>query len=239
MIIDQGIKAAESEAGHLTAGHLEYQSRRNFRDLCRIEDCQKAVRAKGLCEGHYKRLLRHGDPLAGRTESGAGWVFIKACLVSGTDECLVWPYAVRDDGYGQAYYLGKAISASRLITMLAHGCPEDGSHGAHSCHNRLCCNPRHLRWATPAENLRDRVGNGTHPSGEKNPAAKLTSSAVAELRRRFASGDSRDAICRDAGISKTQMYRIVKGQSWSGGAREIIAEIINAEADRAGRYRDA
>jgi len=35
------------------------------------------------------------------------------------------------------------------------------------------------------------------------------------------------------------MYRIVKGQSWSGGAREIIAEIINEAAERSGRYNHA
>jgi len=36
MIHEQGIKAAETEAGNLSAGFLEYQARRNFRDLCRV-----------------------------------------------------------------------------------------------------------------------------------------------------------------------------------------------------------
>ena len=36
MIHEQSIKAAETEAGNLSAGFLEYQARRNFRDLCRI-----------------------------------------------------------------------------------------------------------------------------------------------------------------------------------------------------------
>lgn len=30
---------------------------------CSIEDCQKPCRAQGLCEMHYRRLRRHGDPL--------------------------------------------------------------------------------------------------------------------------------------------------------------------------------
>src|SRR5687767_2254625 len=30
---------------------------------CSIEDCPKQRRARGLCETHYARLRRHGDPL--------------------------------------------------------------------------------------------------------------------------------------------------------------------------------
>lgn len=33
--------------------------------LCNIDGCGNRVRTRGMCQGHYLRLLRHGDPLAG------------------------------------------------------------------------------------------------------------------------------------------------------------------------------
>jgi len=32
-------------------------------DICKIEDCQTKAVAKGLCQKHYVRFKRHGDPL--------------------------------------------------------------------------------------------------------------------------------------------------------------------------------
>lgn len=34
-------------------------------NLCAIDSCGKIIFAKGYCSGHYARMWRHGDPLAG------------------------------------------------------------------------------------------------------------------------------------------------------------------------------
>lgn len=34
--------------------------------LCSVDGCEQPVQARGLCPKHYRRLMRHGDPL-GRT----------------------------------------------------------------------------------------------------------------------------------------------------------------------------
>jgi hypothetical protein len=50
---------------------------------CGIEGCEKPVLVRGLCTAHYKRLLRHGDPLGGgaaRNKPPA------QCIVEGCDE---------------------------------------------------------------------------------------------------------------------------------------------------------
>lgn len=36
--------------------------------LCKLDDCDLPVRSCGLCNRHYLRLRRHGDPLAGGRE---------------------------------------------------------------------------------------------------------------------------------------------------------------------------
>jgi DNA-binding transcriptional MerR regulator len=33
---------------------------------CTIPDCDRPARVRGLCEAHYTRLRRHGDPLGGK-----------------------------------------------------------------------------------------------------------------------------------------------------------------------------
>lgn len=35
---------------------------------CKIDDCDREAKAKGLCRAHHKRLMRHGDPLGGQIE---------------------------------------------------------------------------------------------------------------------------------------------------------------------------
>lgn len=44
---------------------------------CAIEDCDKKIAAKGLCESHYARKRRYGDPLIDRTRRKS------ACAVDG------------------------------------------------------------------------------------------------------------------------------------------------------------
>jgi DNA-binding transcriptional MerR regulator len=33
---------------------------------CDVQDCSRPARVRGLCEAHYTRLRRHGDPLGGK-----------------------------------------------------------------------------------------------------------------------------------------------------------------------------
>lgn len=32
--------------------------------MCKIDGCEKPVHSKGLCQAHYRKMQRHGDPLA-------------------------------------------------------------------------------------------------------------------------------------------------------------------------------
>ena len=32
--------------------------------MCKVEDCEREVHGRGYCSAHYRRVLKHGDPLA-------------------------------------------------------------------------------------------------------------------------------------------------------------------------------
>ena len=79
--------------------------------------------------------------------------------------CILWTADDDPSGYGPRLSLyGHTMSAARYALILATGINPAGLDVAHGpCHNRLCVNPLHLRWATRRENAADRRRDGTQP----------------------------------------------------------------------------
>ena len=69
------------------------------------------------------------------------------------DECWEWT-ASQASGYGQSWWkpAKRAIGAHRVAYLLTHGSIPDGLQVAHTCHNKLCCNPAHLVAQSNQEN---------------------------------------------------------------------------------------
>lgn len=183
--------------------------------LCSIPDCGKPARTRGWCNAHYHRWQRHGDPVAGRAANGEARAFLAvAASYSGAD-CLTWPYARVESGYGRININGRIRVASQVVCEMAHGTrPSDRHEAAHSCGNGHlgCVNQRHLSWKTPAENQGDKITHGTSARGERSNFAKLTEDSVRAIYR-----DTRTctAVARDFGVSFVTVSDIRRRRSWS------------------------
>lgn len=187
---------------------------------CSIEGCTKAgPLARGWCPTHYSRWRLHGDPnavlKAQSTPYGAPLAFVAEAVASATDECIIWPYFIGRNGYGKVPLNGRSHYVHRVVLERAAGpAPRPGMLAAHLpviCHNRACVNPRHLRWATPKQNMDDRVIDGTHHRGEHHHGAKLTAVQVLAI---FRDGRTHQAIADEYGVTRTTITMIKLGRTW-------------------------
>lgn len=134
----------------------------------------------------------------------------------GDDACWIWLGAKRG-GYGTFVYNGRTCMAHRVSWEFFHGRPmADGLQACHSCHNRICCNPRHVREDTASANIRETVARGTHNPhrGTDHPSHKLDDEKVREIRARHARGEKQVHLARAFGVSTNIVSRIVKRAMW-------------------------
>lgn len=120
----------------------------------------------------------------GNRGKGKGIAWIKANVNYAGDDCLIWPFARNNYGYGLVGINNKVEKASRIMCEFVHGpAPADKPQAAHNCGNGHggCCNPRHLEWKDNSENQIDRRLHGA-PEGAKGTRTNLTPDQIAEIR---------------------------------------------------------
>lgn len=162
------------------------------------------------------KILRHakGQPY----KRGLPQKWLESNAAFDGDECLIWPFGSRDNGYGVVTVNGKRTSAHRAMCELVNGSPPSIVHqAAHECGNGGigCVNPRHLSWKLPAENKADELVHGTRNIGERNGSAKLSPEEVVEMRRRHAEGNvSIAALSREYGIHQGTAREIIRRMTW-------------------------
>ena len=127
--------------------------------------------------------------------------------------CWLWCGEVIHRGYGRFWTPQGKIRAHRYSFFLEHGrWPEPMC--LHSCDNRLCVNPAHLREGTGKDNAADRGSRGRHAYGEKQGLAKLNASDVQRVRKLLSTMTGR-SIAKQFGVSASTISNIKKGKVWA------------------------
>lgn len=124
---------------------------------CIQSDCDRPSRRVGYCATHYKRH-RLGKDMAAPIRFTNGGMDNFWPKVQKTDTCWEWTSAVGRNGYGQYKHDGAMRLAHRLSYEMTNGTIPEGLQVDHTCHNRTCVNPAHLRLASNAMNAQNRSG---------------------------------------------------------------------------------
>lgn len=108
------------------------------------------------------------------------------------------------------------VYAHVLAYVLAYGPVPEGLEVAHGCNNVLCCNPAHLRAASHADNLADRLrrDHGAVPLAKAREIDKIVRLTKGRVNRA--------KLARAFNTSPGVVSKILSGPSWrcaiEGGA---------------------
>lgn len=131
--------------------------------------------------------------------------------------CVLWSGSGKA-GYGKLRWRGQMRYAHILAWELHHGPVPEGLEVRHRCDVPACIAVAHLELGTHAENIRDSFerGRASRRDGEANNAARLTLAYVDAVRRKRSEGWKVPALALWFGISKSQVYNIIRNKQWKG-----------------------
>jgi hypothetical protein len=145
--------------------------------------------------------------------------------VNKTSGCWLWTGTTLKlrGGYGTFYDDDQRLRrAHRVAYELTYGVDMNDPNVAlrHTCDNPPCVRPDHLTPGTQTANMEDmrqkeRDSPPPHSHGEDRYNAKLSDSAVRQMRRRHRDGESITAIARDVGVSRPCAGYAINRLTWA------------------------
>jgi hypothetical protein len=132
------------------------------------------------------------------------------------EECIIFSGKQQPNGYGRVSIDGQYRRSHVYACEKAHGpCPAGKRDAAHACGKAMCINPRHLRWASRAENEADKRAHGRTNQGERGGGSRLTPLQVSEIRERWAAGEvTQTALAQQNGVHVMTINDIVHRRTW-------------------------
>lgn len=201
--------------------------------ICSVRECGRKSRSLGYCNRHYQRFRLYGDPLFPLQDSNkerrAPWLRDPATYNKTTEERF-WSHVAKSEscwewtgrlskGYGIIRYKDRQVRTHRLSYFFAHGAwPEPMC--LHSCDNKRCVNPAHLRAGTCKDNVHDAIERGLHSvkPGELHRNAKLTDDNIREIRAlhddQRGSGTGFKSLAKKYGVHWTTIRQVIRGVTW-------------------------
>lgn len=135
-----------------------------------------------------------------------------------TDACWHWVGKKFPNGYGAFIYRGRYLLAHRVAYLLHTGRNPEDSVVMHTCDNRSCVNPDHLRLGSDQENIRDMVSKGRdNPRrGLRHPRCKLSDEDVAEIKRLREAGELTTVLAAKFNVSAKTISVVSRGLQRKG-----------------------
>lgn len=187
---------------------------------CVVQDCIKLQYGQQpYCLMHYQRVRKHGDPHitkrtyrlgTGDTQIERFWSLVNKNTSTG---CWEWTGNLYATGYGSYYFDGKTRRAHRIAMFLTTK-RWATQFILHSCDNRLCVNPEHLREGNAKDNAADAVARHRTPQGEKHGSAKLTGDQVVAIRDAYKTGIRQQRLADIFNIHQAHVSDIVNYKRW-------------------------
>lgn len=159
-----------------------------------------------LCEKHYMRIRRHGNPYVRNGKDDRKslnyWLDYYRVIPADPNACYGWTGRLHSHGYGLISHNGQTYKAHRLAAELAHGPVPANLDVLHSCDNPPCTNPKHVKAGTAQQNIQDMYERGRHP-------AKVEIS-LGFVKQKHEEGYSANAIAAMLNVNRTPVYRAIK-----------------------------
>lgn len=132
------------------------------------------------------------------------------------DECWEWQGVIKNNGYGSFPFRRKLFVASRVALVLSGVFLRTKLMALHSCDNRACCNPNHLRPGTCWDNTQDASSRnrlrGYEGKGRKRE--KLTASIVREVREKYYKGVPITHLAKKFNVIPYTISKAIHKRSW-------------------------
>jgi len=135
--------------------------------------------------------------------------------VNKTETCWLWTGYKERAGYGVfQLQTTNPQKAHRVSWFLAgNTIPNDKLILRHKCRNKHCVNPEHLETGTYADNMRDKVRDGTDIKGEQCAKAKLTENQIIAIRTNTENKLQKE-LAIQYGVTLGTISKIILRRTW-------------------------